>query len=99
MEGKSMRRKFTKQPTSIIATQIQDAMTPQGSYSREDIETKFSVIDELINVTKFTLREHNTKGEFEIIAVDEEYELYCFTEESLYYTVANPDEFTWYRMK
>ena len=94
-----MERRFTKYPSHVTASDVSDAVIAEGRYSHVDIDRKFSIIDEMISVTSYTLREHNTKGEFEIIAVDEEFGLYCFTEESLRYTIDNKDEFTWYRLK
>lgn len=69
----------------------------QGKLTLEQIKKNYHVIDK--NSHGFELMEHNVYGEERIIAVHRECKFYCYTEESLDYTMVNDDEFTWYRMK
>ena len=68
-----------------------------GCWTLERIENKHTKIDSLPQ--GFTLYEHNIHGEDQVICLNHNNNTYCYTMETLIYTVSNQDEFEWYKLQ
>lgn len=68
-----------------------------GKLNFTTISKKYTKIDS--SATGFGLYEHNNFGEDNVICVDILNSIYCYTDESLLYTINNKDEFEWYKMR
>lgn len=63
----------------------------------ESIERNFHKIDSNYD-NAYVMWEHDRLGEDEVIVVNYVNGTYCYTDESLQYTINNRDEFTWYQL-
>lgn len=66
-----------------------------GKFTLTKIREKFTVIDYNL---EWELLEHNTKGEDLVICLNTKLHIYCYTYESLEYTVNHKNsEYEWFR--
>lgn len=71
-------------------------MYEHGCVSRKDLEKRFHMID---SKSGFELWEHNFYGEYIVIILDTENNVYTYTCDSVDYMIDNKDDYTWYEFK
>lgn len=72
----------------------------KGYYSLALLLKKFTEIDRTeVAGYEYKMYEHNYYGDSQIVVVNHTAETYCYTEETLEYTIENYSDFEWYKLR